>query len=40
MAFPVQIFKIHILRDREARTLTVSDNGIGMTKKSLKTTWA
>ncbi|HHU21929.1 MAG TPA: molecular chaperone HtpG [Clostridiales bacterium] len=29
-------FKIHILRDREARTLTVSDNGIGMTKEELE----
>ncbi|MGI5936484.1 MAG: molecular chaperone HtpG [Oscillospiraceae bacterium] len=29
-------FKIRIIRDKEARTLTVSDNGIGMTKEELE----
>ena len=33
-------FQIKIIPNKENRTLTVSDNGIGMTKEELRTTWA
>ena len=32
--------KITIVPDKEMRTLTVSDNGVGMTREELETTWA
>ena len=33
-------FKIVVVPDKETRTLTVSDNGIGMTQEEMETTWA
>ena len=33
-------FKIVVVPDKEARTLTVADNGIGMTQEEMENNWA